>query len=139
VSAQASTVSARRRQTPYLQQYYGLSDSDLLEIRRERAIELLLEGFRYNDLMRWHAGELLNKQWYGIYIPAMDTSYDLNGDGINDVCVISGEAGNEPGVTSAYSTTANIRWRTARPDVCSIPWAATSRRSATCAPSPRRR
>ena len=26
-------------------------------------------------------------------------SYDLNGDGINDVCVISGEAGNEPGVT----------------------------------------
>ena len=24
---------------------------------------------------------------------------DLNGDGINDVCVISGEAGNEPGVT----------------------------------------
>ena len=84
---------------PYLQQYYGLSDSDLLEIRRERAIELLLEGFRYDDLMRWHAGELLNKQWYGIYIPAMDTSYDLNGDGINDVCVISGEAGNEPGVT----------------------------------------
>lgn len=49
--------------------------------------------------MRWHAGELLNKQWYGIYIPAMDTSYDLNGDGINDVCVTSGEAGNEPGVT----------------------------------------
>lgn len=84
---------------PYLQQYYGLSDSDLLEIRRERAIELLLEGFRYDDLMRWHAGELLNKQWYGIYIPAMDTSYDLNGDGINDVCVTSGEAGNEPGVT----------------------------------------
>ena len=78
---------------------YGLSDSDLLEIRRERAIELLLEGFRYDDLMRWHAGELLNKQWYGIYIPAMDTSYDLNGDGINDVCVTSGEAGNEPGVT----------------------------------------
>ena len=25
-----------------------------------------------------------NKQWYGIYIPAMDTSYDLNGDGIAD-------------------------------------------------------
>ena len=71
----------------------------ILEIRRERAIELLLEGRRYDDLMRWHLGGLLNKQWYGIYIPAMDTSYDLNGDGINDVCVISGEAGNEPGVT----------------------------------------
>lgn len=83
----------------YLQEYYGLSDCDLLEIRRERAIELLLEGFRYDDLMRWHAGELLNKQWYGIYIPAMDTSYDLNGDGINDVCVVSDKAGNEQGVT----------------------------------------
>ena len=84
---------------PYLQEYYKLDNSDLLEIRRERAIELLLEGFRYDDLMRWHAGELLNKQWYGIYIPAMDTPYDLNGDGINDVCVVANEAGNEPGVT----------------------------------------
>lgn len=84
---------------PYLQQYYGLAESDLLEIRRERAIELLLEGFRYDDLMRWHAGELLNKQWYGIYIPAMDTAYDLNGDGINDLCVVENKAGSEPGVS----------------------------------------
>ena len=82
---------------PYLQQYYGLSDSDLLEIRRERAIELLLEGFRYNDLMRWHAGELLNKQWYGIYIGEVDKAYDLNNDGVNDVCVTD-KAGSEPGV-----------------------------------------
>ena len=84
---------------PYLQTYYGISDTDILEIRRERAIELLLEGRRYDDLMRWHLGELLNKQWYGIYIPALDTSYDLNGDGINDVCVTEGAAGNETGVT----------------------------------------
>ena len=55
-------------------------------------------AFTQDDLAEIE-GELLNKQWYGIYIPAMDTSYDLNGDGINDVCVISGEAGNEPGVT----------------------------------------
>lgn len=84
---------------PYLQTYYGISDTDILEIRRERAIELLLEGRRYDDLMRWHLGELLNKQWYGIYVPALDTPYDLNGDGINDVCVTNGSAGSETGVT----------------------------------------
>ena len=35
----------------------------------------------------------------GDYLLANYDAYDLNGDGINDVCVISGEAGNEPGVT----------------------------------------
>ena len=84
---------------PFLQTYYGIDDCDLLEIRRERAIELLLEGRRYDDLMRWHLGEKLNKQWYGIYVPALDTPYDLNGDGTNDVCFTKGEAGNEPGVS----------------------------------------
>lgn len=85
----------------YLQAYYGINNGDLLEIRRERAIELVLENLRYDDLMRWHKGELLNKQWYGIYIPAMNVAYDLNGDGINDVCVMpaGSKAGNEPGVT----------------------------------------
>lgn len=86
---------------PYLKAYYGIGDCDLLEIRRERAIELLLENLRYDDLMRWHLGELLNKQWYGIYIPALNTPLDLNADGINDVCVVAKQTdvGNEPGVT----------------------------------------
>ncbi len=82
----------------YLENYYGLSDVDLLEIRRERAIELLLEGRRYDDLMRWKLGDLLNKTWYGIYVPALDVAYDLNDDGINDVCFTKGAAGSEPGV-----------------------------------------
>lgn len=30
------------------------------EIRRERRVELSAEGFRYNDLQRWHAGTLIN-------------------------------------------------------------------------------
>ena len=39
---------------------YGTDISPLLqEIRRERRIELAGEGFRWNDLCRWKAGELL--------------------------------------------------------------------------------
>lgn len=36
------------------------------EIRRERRIELALENFRYDDLMRWKAGKLLEKTVLGI-------------------------------------------------------------------------
>ncbi len=42
----------------------------ILEIRRERAIELFQEGYgRYFDLMRWRAGYCLNQPYYGMYIP----------------------------------------------------------------------
>ena len=46
----------------------------LLEIRRERVTELMLEGqSRYDDLMRWHMGDLIERRynhtgWRGIYI-----------------------------------------------------------------------
>ena len=55
----------------------------ILEIRRERAVELAQEGFRYGDLMRWKHGEHLAEPYYGIYIPGPGV-YDLDGDGIND-------------------------------------------------------
>ena len=35
------------------------TDKYLLEIRRERAIELIAEDRRYDDLMRWKAADLL--------------------------------------------------------------------------------
>lgn len=38
----------------------------LVEIRRERRIELFLEGFRYNDLKRWKQGKKLEKPDMGI-------------------------------------------------------------------------
>ena len=85
---------------PYLIANYDNQTSDkwILEIRRERAIELLLENLRYEDLMRWKLGKLLEKEWDGIYIPEKEKAYDLNGDGINDVCVTDGKPGTEKGV-----------------------------------------
>ena len=72
---------------PYLQEKYfpAISDPTILEIRRERGIELTMEGFRFYDLMRWKRGELLEMEWNGIYIPALDTPLDLNEDGKPDV------------------------------------------------------
>jgi hypothetical protein len=74
----------------YLKTNYfpNVSDANLLEIRRERGIELSMEGFRYDDLMRWKLGPLLLKPYDGLYVPALNTLYDLNQDGINDVSFV---------------------------------------------------
>lgn len=45
---------------PHAATYYGYSVSPLLyEIRRERRVELVGEGFRFNDILRWKAGKLI--------------------------------------------------------------------------------
>lgn len=51
---------------------YGYSLSNVLqEIRRERAVELLTEGFRFDDLMRWAAHKLfVDKRPKGVYYSA---------------------------------------------------------------------
>jgi hypothetical protein len=74
------------RADPYLQTVYfpGISDPSILEIRRERGIELVLEGRRWDDLMRWKRGELMARPWRGMYVVA-NQYYDLNEDGIRDV------------------------------------------------------
>ncbi len=71
----------------YLQTNYfpAISDAALLEIRRERGIELALEGFRFYDIVRWNRGPLMEQAWNGFYVPSLDTPMDLNGDGVNDV------------------------------------------------------
>ncbi|GAB3327031.1 RagB/SusD family nutrient uptake outer membrane protein [Larkinella ripae] len=60
----------------------------LLEIRRERRVELAMEGFRFDDLMRWNAGKLIEKEPEGLYFPGLG-NYDLTGDGVADVKLIA--------------------------------------------------
>jgi hypothetical protein len=75
----------------YMQQNYypDISSIAIMEIRRERAIELAVEGFRYDDLRRWKKGNLLEKQEDGIYVPQLDQLMDLNEDGTPDVCFVT--------------------------------------------------
>ena len=76
----------------YLQQtfYPNVNSPVILEIRRERAIELILEGFRMNDLKRWACGsDWQTVPWDGVYIPGLDRPIDLNGDGTVDLYVTS--------------------------------------------------
>ena len=58
----------------------GTNQGVILEIRRERAVELFQEGYgRYFDLMRWKAGYCMNQPMYGMYIPGPG-NYDFGDD-----------------------------------------------------------
>lgn len=78
---------------PYMIDYFlnTITDNALLEIRRERGIELLLENVRWDDDMRWAMGELVERPWYGVYVGELGKVYDMNGDGTGDVCFVREE------------------------------------------------
>ena len=82
----------------YMQTKYfpGITDPVILEIRRERGIELTMEGFRFYDLMSWKRGELLAMEWNGMYVPTLDTPMDLNEDGVLDVAFYKVLPANRP-------------------------------------------
>ncbi|WP_200980157.1 RagB/SusD family nutrient uptake outer membrane protein [Echinicola sp. 20G] len=65
----------------------GANQGVILEIRRERRVEFALEGYRYDDLMRWHAGKLLEIIPEGMYFPGLG-KYDMTGDGVEDIILI---------------------------------------------------
>lgn len=68
----------------------GGNEGVILEIRRERMVELAQEGHRYYDIIRWKEGKIFEQPLYGIYIgKPVDgyVVYDFDGDGSNDLCV----------------------------------------------------
>ena len=64
---------------------------DILEIRRERTVELVMEGRRYADIMRWKEGKVFEEEFLGMYIPGAG-QLDLDGDGAADFNIVT--AGN---------------------------------------------
>ncbi|MCR5326813.1 MAG: RagB/SusD family nutrient uptake outer membrane protein [Bacteroidales bacterium] len=96
----------------YLQStfYQNVTSPVILEVRRERAIELILEGFRLIDLKRWACGSnWQNAPWDGVYIPALDSPIDLNGDGVNDVYVTADANYQKNGTYKSIAMTLNAQ------------------------------
>ena len=58
-------------------------DPVLWEIRRERRVELMGEGFRFNDIKRWKKGNYLDKQALGVWVKNADygNKLKINGGG----------------------------------------------------------
>jgi len=83
-------VDANANPDPFLAAQYtsvvGANTGVVLEIRRERRIELVMESFRWNDLMRWKEGHLLTTPYKGMYFRGPG-SYDLDGNGKPDVVI----------------------------------------------------
>lgn len=73
----------------------GTNKGVILEIRRERAVELAMEGHRYYDVMRWKAGKLFEKPMLGMYFARLG-NYDLDNNGSIDLCLYQGTRPSSP-------------------------------------------
>ena len=72
----------------------------LLEIRRERTIELVLEDSnRWDDIVRWKEGRCLMQPLRGVYFPGPG-EYDLTGDGQPDILLY--DTAKEPDSKISY-------------------------------------
>lgn len=67
----------------------GANRGVILEIRRERTVELLGEGHRYYDMMRWKEGKGFEQKLMGMYFSGPG-EYDLDGNGSLDLCLYKG-------------------------------------------------
>lgn len=73
----------------------GVNKGVMLEIRRERRVELACEGKRFDDLYRWKAGSLLGKNSKGMYVPALG-GLDVTGDGKEDIAILEAKGMEGP-------------------------------------------
>jgi hypothetical protein len=67
----------------------------ILEIRRERRVEMACEGLRWHDLQRWKSGTLLAQPSQGIYVPALG-GLDVTGDGNPDIAIWQNPQSQQP-------------------------------------------
>ena len=93
----------------------GNNKGVILEIRRERTIELILEGFRYYDLMRWKEGKMLEQPFMGMYFPGLTEGsgedrygiFDMNDGTLQDsekvdICIYTGKKPSVKNIRKFY-------------------------------------
>ena len=93
----------------------GPNKGVILEIRRERTIELCLEGHRYYDIIRWKEGKVFEQPYKGMYFPGLtqgsgDNRYDVfdMNDGIAgdkekvDICIYTGKKPSVKNIRKFY-------------------------------------
>ena len=114
--------AANANPDPYLcalesgyQNVTGPNKGVILEIRRERTIELLLEGFRYYDIIRWNEGKVFEQPYKGMYFPGLtqgsgDNRYDvfdMNDGTVGDkekvdICIYTGKKPSVKNIRKFY-------------------------------------
>ena len=114
--------AANANPDPYLcalesgyQNVTGPNKGVILEIRRERTIELLLEGFRYFDIIRWKEGKVFEQPYKGMYFPGLtqgsgDNRYDvfdMNDGTVGDkekvdICIYTGKKPSVKNIRKFY-------------------------------------
>ena len=86
----------------------GANTGVILEIRRERTVELVNEGFRQWDMLRWKEGaQMVNTsadaskdmRYFGVYFPGPGL-YDMDGDGTDDFQLYEQGTPTEMGLTT---------------------------------------
>ncbi len=108
-------AQANANPDPYLADMYpNVSNTAnkgvILEIRRERRIELFNEGQRWDDLMRWKEGKKVTKPMVGVYFSGVG-GHDFTGDGNADVFLHTGSTtGAPPTVTSMININQRTLW-----------------------------
>lgn len=94
-----SMLAANATPDNYLAKQYpninGGNRGVLLEIRRERRVELACEDKRLDDLFRWKSGALLGQASKGIYTPALG-AMDVTGDGKPDIAILEAPGKEDP-------------------------------------------
>ena len=109
LTTKPTTIDATFRSTYFPK----INDPVILEIRRERQIELCLEGFRMKDLKRWARADLWQTaKWTGVFIPGYDKLIDINGDGVNDVYFSNPTVANVPSDMTQYVVALNANVET---------------------------
>jgi len=115
-------LAANANPDPYLcapeTGYRNVTDPNkgvILEIRRERTIELLLEGFRYYDIIRWKEGKIFEQPYKGMYFPGLTKGsgenrydvFDMNDGTVGDkekvdICIYTGKKPSVKNIRKFY-------------------------------------